>query len=299
MSEFRVITALEANNTWSLVPLPPGKRTIGCKWVYKVKYLANGEVERLKARLVAKGYTQSARIDYHDMYAHVVKMVTVRTLLVIASAKGWFVEQLDVNNAFLHGDLTEEVYMQPPPGYKLQSSQKHWVCRLIKSIYGLKQASREWFAKLTSSLIQAGYKESLLDYSLFTYTSGPIFVAVVVYVDDILIAGNDMPTIQALKTLLDVQFNIKDLGPIKYYLGLEVSRNDQGIFLNQQKFVQYLLKSANMLDCKPLAVHIAPHIKLFDSAESGDLISDSSLYRSLVGKLLYLTSTRPDIAYSV
>lgn len=236
------VDALEANNTWSMVPLPKGKRTIGCRWVYKVKYRPDGSVERLKARLVAKGYTQSAGIDYHETYASVVKLVTVRTLLAVAAPKGWHVEQLDVNNAFLHRDLTEEVYMQPPPGYNFNSSHSKLVCRLNKSIYGLKQASREWFTKLATFLKQTGYVQSLIDYSLFTYQSGSVFVVLVVYVDDILLAGNDMTSIKSLKVSLDDQFSIKDLGPIKYYLGFEVHRSDKGIFLNQQKFIADLLK---------------------------------------------------------
>lgn len=133
---------VEVNNTWSLVLLPPGKCTIGCKHVYKVKYLANGEVNRLKAHLVAKGYTQSADIDYHDTYAPVVNIVIVRSLLTIDIVKGWYVEQLVVNNAFLYGDLSEDVCMKPLFKYKLHLSQANWVCRLIKFIYGLKQASR-------------------------------------------------------------------------------------------------------------------------------------------------------------
>lgn len=214
------LQALESNNTWTLVPLPAGKKVVGCKWVYKIKYLANGTVDRFKTRLVAKGYTQSAGIDYHDTFAPVVKMVTVRCLFAIAATNNWPLEQLDINNAFLHGNLSEEVYMELPLGYQRQSSVVPLVCRLIKSIYGLKQASREWFTKLTTSLLSIGYTHSLLDYSLFILKTDSTFLAVVVYVDDILITGNDMTEIQGLKYHLDKEFSIKNLGSIKYYLGL-------------------------------------------------------------------------------
>ncbi|KAL8156345.1 hypothetical protein AgCh_001442 [Apium graveolens] len=293
------LTALEHNNTWILVFLPLGKKTIGCKWVYKVKYHSNGEIERYKARLVAKGYTQSEGIDYHDTFAPVAKMVTIRTLFVVEAAKGWIVEQLDVNNAFFQGDLHEEVYMSLPLGYIHNSNVSNLVCKLIKSIYGLKQASRYWFEKLTACLLEAGYKQSLTDTSMFTFNQDGIFVVAVVYVDDILLSGNNHEAIVALKQLLHVKFSIKDLGNLKYYLGLEISRTPAGIFVSQKKFIHDLLASANFTDCRPLSVPIDPHLNLFDDIQSGPLIDNPSVYRALVGKLLYLNSSRPDISFSV
>lgn len=209
--------ALEANNTWKLVELPTGKSTVGCKWVYKIKYLANGEIERYKARLVAKGYTQAEGINYHDTFAPVAKMVTVKCLLAIATTRSWPVHQIDVNNAFLHGDLLEEVYMNLPQGYIVPTHSSLLVCKLQKSLYGLKQASRQWFAKLTTSLLEVGYTQSLANYSLFTLKNDNLFTVVVVYVDDILVTGDDFVQVTVLKHMLDTKFGIKDLRRSSWY----------------------------------------------------------------------------------
>ncbi|RVX20135.1 Retrovirus-related Pol polyprotein from transposon RE1 [Vitis vinifera] len=194
------LAALEANHTWSLTSLPPGKKPIGCRWVYKIKRHSDGTIERFKARLVAKGYTQLEGIDYHDTFSPTAKMITVRCLLALATAQNWSLHQLDVNNAFLHGDLHEEIYMSPPPGLRRQG--ENLVCHLHKSLYGLKQASRQWFAKFSTAIQAAGFVQSKADYSLFTCRKGKSFTALLIYVDDILITGNDVNAIVALKQFL-------------------------------------------------------------------------------------------------
>ena len=194
------IQALELNSTWSLVPLPPNKRAVGCKWVFKIKYKSDGSVERYKARLVAKGYTQQEGLDYTETFSPVAKMVTVKLFLSLAAVQGWTLHQLDVNNAFLHGDLHEEVYLCLPPGLP---NKGELVCKLNKSLYGLKQASRQWYSKFSTTLLQHGFLQSKADYSLFTKHLGDSFMALLVYVDDILIANNDPQSVADLKVLLN------------------------------------------------------------------------------------------------
>jgi len=288
------LAALEANNTWSLTSLPPGKTPIGCRWIYKIKRHSDGTIERHKARLVAKGYTQLEGIDFHDTFSPTAKMITVRCLLALAAAQNWSLHQLDVHNAFLHGDLHEEIYMCPPPGLRRQG--ENLVCRLNKSLYGLKQASRQWFAKFSAAIQAAGYVQSKADYSLFTCRNGKSFTALLIYVDDILIIGNDLKAVYTLKRFLHSRFRIKDLGDLKYFLGIEVSRSQKGIAISQRKYTLEILKDGGILGAKPVNFPMEQNTKLSDA---GDLLNDPSQYRRLVGRLIYLTITRPDIMYSV
>lgn len=289
------IRALEQNGTWTLEELPKGKRAIDSKWIYKIKYQLNGEIERYKVRLVAKGFTQMEGIDFHDTFAPVAKLVTVRTLLAVAVKKNWIINQLDVNNAFLHGELHEEVYMKIPQGFEKGKENK--VCRLRKSLYGLKQASRNWYQKFTSSLRMIGFRQSQADHSLFIFKTENSFVAALIYVDDVIIVGNDVKKIKETKTFLNEKFSIKDLGPLKYFLGIEVTRTRDGIVLNQRKYILDILEDSGMMGCRPSAFPMEQNAKLQKNDE--DKRVDANKYRRLVGRLLYLQATRPDITYSV
>ncbi|KAG7586100.1 Reverse transcriptase RNA-dependent DNA polymerase [Arabidopsis thaliana x Arabidopsis arenosa] len=294
------LTALEGHKTWSVVSLPPGHNVVGCKWVFTIKYNADGTVERYKARLVAKGYTQEEGVDYFDTFSPVAKLTTVKLLLGVAAIKNWTLTQMDVSNAFLHGELDEEIYMSLPQGYTPPDGQPlppNAVCKLHKSLYGLKQASRQWYHRLSTVIMNAGFKQCAGDHTLFTRKTGSVFLAVLVYVDDIVIASNNLEAEKEFKDLLHREFMIKDLGPMKFFLGLEVARNKNGISVCQRKYALDLIEGAGFLGCKPCAVPMDPVVQL--SKEDGELLANPTVYRELVGKLLYLTITRPDITFVV
>jgi hypothetical protein len=288
------LEALAKTGTWTFVDLPPQVKPIGSKWVYKVKHKADGTIERCKAQLVAKGYNQIEGLDFFETFSPVAKLTTVGTLLALASIKQWNLHQLDVNNAFLHGDLAEDVYMQVPDG--VQSPKSGQVCKLQKSLYGLKQASRMWYEKLTSLLLHEGYTQSTADYSLFTLHTPTHFTALLVYVDDIILAGNNLNEFTRIKSILDTQFKIKDLGVLKYFLGLEVAQSREGICISQRKYCLDLLKDSGILGAKPAITPLDPSVKLHN--DTAKPYNDVSSYRRMIGKLLYLTNTRPDIAYA-
>ncbi|GMJ03309.1 cysteine-rich RLK (RECEPTOR-like protein kinase) 8 [Hibiscus trionum] len=289
------IKALKENQTWTMEHLPPGKHAIDSKWIYKIKYRSDGQIERFKARLFAKGFTQIEGLDYHDTFAPVAKLTTVRCLLAVAAIRNWELHQLDVNNAFLHGDLQEELYMKVPQGFSTPGDNR--VCRLRKSLYELKQASKNWFQKFSGSLREIGFTQSGADNSLFTYMQGPFFTTILVYVDDVILAGNDPVTIKHVKSHLDSMFRIKDLGKLKYFLGIEVARNKEGIVLNQRKYTLDLLEDTCHMDARPVEFPMKQRQNL--ETEKGEPVKDASQYRRLIGRLLYLTITRPYISYHV
>jgi hypothetical protein len=260
-----------------------------------VKYKQDGSVDRYKARLVAKGFTQVHGLDYQETYSPVATMSTLRLLLAISAANNWFLHQLDVDNAFLHGLLSEEVYMKTPLGFK--TPKPNQVCHLKKSIYGLKQASKEWFTTLSAALESQHYQKSAADHTLFIKNSTSSFTALLIYVDDIVLAGNNIEDINSIKAFLHSKFRIKDLGELKFFLGLEIARSTKGISLNQCKYALELLSDTGMLASKPSSIPMDPSTRL--SKKTGNLLTENTSYRRLVGRLLYLTSTRPDISFSV
>lgn len=233
---YEEITALEKNDTWELTLLPPGKKTVGCRWLFTVKHNADGSVERLKARLVARGYTQTYGIDYQETFAPVAKQNTIRVLLFLAANSNWPLHQLDVKNAFLNGELSEEVYMDIPPGFEDQQTRGK-VCKLKKSLYGLKQSPLAWFSRFSQVLKKFGYSQSQAYHTLFSKLSQDGRITILsVYVDDIVITGDNHEDIISLKKVLASEFEVKDLGNLKYFLGMEVSRSHKGISVSQRKY---------------------------------------------------------------
>nr|CAD1821673.1 unnamed protein product [Ananas comosus var. bracteatus] len=223
--------ALDANGTWELVPLPADKRAIGCKWVFTVKMNPDA------------------------------KLASIRLFISLAATSHWVLHQLDIKNAFLHGDLQEEVYIEQPPGFVAQRELGR-VCRLRKSLYGLKQSPRAWFGRFSEVVQEFGMKKSKCDHSVFYRHSETGLILLVVYVDDIVITGNDTAGISSLKFFLQTQFQTKDLGVLNYFLGIEVTRCKRGIFLSQRKYVLDLLVEIEKLGAKPCSAPMAPNLQL-------------------------------------
>ncbi|KAL0458234.1 UNVERIFIED_CONTAM: Retrovirus-related Pol polyprotein from transposon RE1 [Sesamum latifolium] len=233
-------------------------------------------------------------VDYTKSFSPVAKSVTVRMFLAIASAYSWPVHQLNVNNTFLHGHLDEKVYMTPPERYVVQPSM---VCKSQKSLYGLKQTSRQWNYEFTQWLGEIDFTQSVNDYCLFTRVSSDGFLALLVYVDDILIMGPEESSIIAVKTHLDTLFTIKDLGYAKYFLGLEIARSPTGIAITQQKYISNIISDTGLTTANAVSTPLPQGVKF--SIDTGVPLTDPERYRRLIGRLLYLGFTRPDVSFAV
>jgi hypothetical protein len=266
---------------WDLVPCPSRVCLIICKWVYKVKTHSNGSLECYKARLVARSFQQEQGHDYDETFAPVAHMTTIHTLLVVAYVREWFIFQLDMKNVFLNGELCEDVYMHPPPMY---SVPKDMVCHLHRSLYGLKQAPRAWFQRFASMVTAASFSASAHDPSLFVHMSPHGRTILLFYIDNMIITGDDPEYIAFVKPHLSDQFLMSDLGPLRYFLGIEISSMLDGFFLSQEKYIQDLLNQASLTDHQTvetpmeLIVHLMP--------TDGELLEDPTRYHHIVGSLV-------------
>jgi hypothetical protein len=287
--------SLMENDTWDLVPLPKGRKLVRCKWVYRTKYASYGSVERHKARLVSKGFSQVEGIDYNETFSPVAKMNSIHLVLALGASHKWEVHQMDVKSAFLHGDLQEEIYMEQPPGYVQNDSSL--VCHLKKSLYGLKQAPRAWYAKMDNFLIDTGFSRCHSDPNVYTKKVGSHLIILFLYVDDLILTSSDSKILNHVKTSLKKKFEMTDLGFLHYFLGLQVLQTNEGIFLSQSKYACDLLHRFHMEDCKQAPSPFQYGVKLTATCTSPKV--DATLYRQLVGSLLYLTHTHPDLSFVV
>ena len=288
--------SLIQNQTWALVELPPGKKAVGSKWVFKVKYGNDGKVERYKARLVAKGFLQKYGEDYDEVFAPTINPVTVRILLTLAASKKLFLRQFDVKTAFLNGDLKEDIYMTQPEGFENQNS-KNLVCKLQKSLYGLKQAARAWNEKINGVLIDNGFRRSDADSCLYVKLEEGSYTYIVIHVDDILCAGSEEGVQKAFQ-LLSLSFELKDLGTASNYLGVEIEHDGLDYFIHQRRKIEDLVTQFGLQDAKP--VKIPMEAGFMNSNAESTLLSDNRKYRQAIGSLLYLAVTsRPDISSAV
>ena len=296
------LSSLAQNNTWVLEPLPENRIAIGCRWLFKKK-----EDGRYKARLVAKGYSQQAGIDYQETYAPVAKFTTIRLLLALCSESDWEMQGMDVKTAFLNSELKETVYMEIPEGVSIpvdhsgSGNQQPMACRLLKSIYGLKQSPRAWYGRIHSFFLTYNFVRSESDHSLFINYQKPIIL--LLYVDDLVLAAPTQTLVDWMRAKLSEEFDMTDLGELRTFLGLEIERDRQQrtLFLSQKNYIAKILADHGMIDCNPSSTPADPHVRLEKSADSFvPTEAERRRYQSAVGSLMYaMLGTRPDLAYGV
>lgn len=300
------IKSLHDNHTFELVPLPKGKRALKNRWVYRLKQEEKSLKPRYKARLVVKGFSQKKGVDFDEIFSPVVRMSSIRTVLGLAANLDLKIEQMDVKTAFLHGDLNEEIYMEQPEGFKVKGKEDY-VCKLSKSLYGLKQAPRQWYKKFEHVMRQHGYKKTTCDHCVFVQKfSHDDFIILLLYVDDMLIVGQNASRIDRLKQELSKSFDMKDLGPARKILGISISRDRKArkLWLSQEKYIEKVLERFRMENAKsvstPLATHMKLSVKQSPSTDKEKEEMKNVPYSSAVGSLMYaMVCTRPDIAHAV
>ena len=296
--------SLMSNQTWKLAELPPGKKALHNKWVYRIKEEHDGN-KRYKARLVVKGFQQKEGVDYNEIFSPIVKLTTIRLVLKIVAAENLHLEQLDVKTAFLHGDLEEELYMRQPEGF-IKEDKKNLVCRLKKSLYGLKQAPRQWYKKFDSFMSSHSFTRCQADHCCYFKKFDNNFIILLLYVDDMLVAGSNMQEIVNLKLKLSKQFEMKDLVAAKQILGMRIKRdtNSRTLLLSQDKYINKVLSRFNMQNAKvvstPLGVHFRLSKEQSPKTEEERAYMEKVPYASTIGSLVYvMVCTRPDIAQAV
>jgi hypothetical protein len=291
MEEYASITK---NDVWEVVPRPEDKRVVGSKWIYKAKHAAHESVDKYKACFVTKGFSQREGVDYEETFAHVARYSSIRAVISLAAEKGRRVHQMDVKAAFLNGVVEEEVYVEHPEGFEVGSRETH-VCRLRRALYGLKQAPRAWYSRIDSYLREMGFQRSEADPNLY-FLAGEKPLILVLYVDDLFLTGDEQ-LIADCKVNLAAEFEMKYLGLMHYFLGLEVWQKDGCFFLRQGKYAVEILRRFGMMDCRPMSTPLVTNWRKIDVSDSKTV--DPTVYRQLIGSLMYLVNTRPDISFAI
>ena len=297
------IESMSKNKVWELVKPVEKQKAIGCKWVFKTKRDANGNIERHKARLVAKGFTQKEGIDYNETFSPVSTKDSFRIIMALVAHYNMELHQMDVKTAFLNGELDEVIYMKQPEGF-IKSGKEDYVCKLKKSIYGLKQASRQWYKKFDSVISSFGFEENVVDECVYIKAAKNDFIFLILYVDDILLASSSMKLLKETKSFLSNNFDMKDLGEASYVLGIEIKRDRKlGILgLSQQNYIQKVLKRFGMETCTAGEAPMSKGDKLSKISKNGGKMTamETKPYARLIGSLMYAqVCTRPDLAFSV
>ena len=297
--------SMHVNDVWELVEPSKSQKAIGCKWLYKTKLNADGSIERYKARLVAKGFTQKEGVDYAETFSPVSTKDAFRAIMAMVAHYDMELHQMDVKTAFLNGELSEEIFMKQPEGF-IEPGNEHLVCKLNRSIYGLKQASRQWYLKFDSVISCFGFKENQVDNCVYMKSEGKNFIFLILYVDDILLASTNLDLLEQTKSFLSKKFDMKDLGEAKYVLGIEIKRDRSRFLLglSQQSYINTVLKRFDMQDCTAGAVPMSKGDKLHkNQCPRNNLQREQMLnkpYAELIGSLMYAqVCTRPDLSYAV
>ena len=289
------LNSIKENDTWELVDLPEGRQAIGSKWVYKIKYDQHGNEARFKARLVAQGYDQKFGTDYDEVFAPVVRPTTFRTLLSVSAHRDYKVQQYDIKTAFLNGKLDKDtcIYMKQPPGFEVGTK----VCKLKKSLYGLKQAAKSWNDEINRVLLLCGCVQSNIDPCLYSVRRNDQIGYVLVYVDDLIIAGENDDVIDFVAGKIGGEFMIKSLGTVQRYLGIDVLKDVNGNYMiSQSGYIQKIIEEADLVDAKVSSIPLDPGYEKLNCEEK---VSEYE-YRKLIGMLLYVSvNSRPDISASV
>jgi hypothetical protein len=297
------LRSMSSNNVWDLVEIPDGAKRVGYKWVYKMKYNSKGKIERFKTRLVAKVFTQREGIDYIETFSPVSKKDSFRIVMALVGHYDLELHQMDVKTVFLNGDLQENVYMAQPKGFAIEGKE-HMGCRLKKSIYGLKQMSRQWYLKFDEVIKKFGFVKNQVDNCVYIKIKGSMFIILILYVDDILLASTNKNLLHETKGFLSSNFDMKDLGDASYVLGIEIHRDrTKGVLeLSQKAYIEKVLKRYNMHECSTTHVPFMKGGKLgtFQSPRNQLEINEmkSIPYASAVGSIMYVqVCTCPDLAF--
>jgi hypothetical protein len=295
--------SLMANGTWELVLLPKDRKSVGCKWVFRTKRDASSHIVRHKARLVAKGYYQVEGVDFNETFAPVAKFTTITCMLAIGAAMDLEIHQMDVKTPFLNGELEEDIYMDQPQRF-VQDGKEHLVCKLKKSLYWLKQSPRAWYQCIDMFFTHEGFSRSQANHSLYVKQTDEYLLIVIIYVDDLIILASNVSILKLLKSRLEDEFEMSDLGGLHYCLGVEFERDraNRTITMSQSKYMEEVLKRFNMEECKPIGTSLDVNSKLLKLTEEEfqgiQKEMQSIPYKAAVGSFMYaMVGTRPDLAF--
>lgn len=292
------IASLKKNKTWTIVKPGVSQNAIDNRWVFKLKRTPDGEIDRFKARLVAKGYSQKAGVDYHETFSPVVKFDSIRIILALAASRRMVLKQFDIKTAFLNGKLNETIFMKQPEGYENGTEN---ICKLERSLYGLKQASKCWHERFTNSLKKFNLQPTKSDPCVFTNNQNPSTLILAIYIDDGLVAATDSQDVNALLAELKKEFEVTT-GDLNLFLGFQIERRQDGsIFLHQTGYAKKILERFHATESNPVSIPMDKHQELSVAAHGKqESTGVRAPYREAVGSLMYLAiGTRPDIAYAL